>query len=165
LKIANILSALLLASAISLALGGLLLFVNRLVPLILLDLTATAVIVITPLSFFVYRRNLIAINVSTILGFVAPTISLSTPAHIEVLFEFGRNSLLSVLALLQVLGFYAMPIAFLIIRFAYWKRISEEVEAESKGTAESKLRTTLKQEDPRGTTSEACHIEDFSFSD
>ncbi len=143
LKITNILSALLLGSAICLSLGGLLLFVNGLVPMDLIELTATAVIIITPLSILVYRRNLTAINISTVLGFVAPTISLSTPAHIAVLLEFGHNFLISVLGLLQFLGFYLLPITFLVIRFAYWKRVAQDVKAGPKGVSETKPGTVL----------------------
>jgi hypothetical protein len=127
-KLSNILSALLWSSIISLSVGGFLLYWYNLVPPSLLELTGVAVVILIPLAINVYKKNLLAINISTVLGFVAPTISLSTPAHLAVLKAFGQDPLLSVLGLLQFLGFYIFPIAFIILRFVYWKRISIETK-------------------------------------
>jgi hypothetical protein len=130
----NLLTALLLGSALSLSAGGIILYLTNLVPPILLELTAVAVVVILPLSFLVNRTNLVAINVSTVLGIVAPIISLSTTAHVEVLLSFGQNRLLSVLGLLQFLGFYLFPITFVIVRVAYRKKIVHESIAKQKNS-------------------------------
>ena len=135
-------SALLWGSIISLSVGGFLLYSYNLVPPSLLELTGVAVVILIPLSIYVYKRNLLAINISTVLGFVAPAISLSTPAHLAVLRAFfGLDLLLSVLGLLQFLGFYIFPIAFIILRFVYWKRISIETK-----TPNDKPREHLRRE-------------------
>jgi hypothetical protein len=131
LKIINVLSGLLLGSALCLSAGGMLLYSKNLVPPFLLELTAAAVAVIVPLSFFVYKKNLASINLSTLLGVIAPFTSISTPAHIAVLLSFGQNLLLSVLGLLQFLGFYLFPISFVIVRMVYRKKISYEAKAEN----------------------------------
>jgi hypothetical protein len=129
LKIINFLSVLLFGSAICLSAGGVLLYRYNLVRLDLLQITAVAVIIIIPLSFLVCQKNLLAINIATILGFIAPTISLTTPAHLQVLLEFGQSWLISILGLLQFLGFYLFPVTYLVLRFAYRRRISAEVDA------------------------------------
>jgi hypothetical protein len=126
LKKPSVLSLLLLGSALSLSIGSILLLTEKLVPTVLVELTAVAVVVILPLSFLVYRRNILAINISAALGIVAPVVSLSTPAHIAVLLSFGQNLLLSVLGLLQFLGFYLFPVSFVIIRVVYRNEITEE---------------------------------------
>ena len=125
MKITNVLAGLLGGSATCLAVGDLFLYGENLVPAILVAITAIAVIVLVPLSVLVYRRNLVAVDVSTILGIVAPLISLSTPSHVAVLLSFGENLLLSVLGALQFFGFYLFPISYVIVRLAYRKRIQD----------------------------------------
>jgi hypothetical protein len=66
---------------------------------------------------------MLAINVATVLGFAELAVSLSTPAHINVLLEFDRNLLFSVLGLLQVFGFYVFPSIFIVLRFLYRKSL------------------------------------------
>ena len=131
MKITNVLSGLLLGSALCLSAGDILLYSKNLVPPFLVELTAAAVAIIIPLSFFVYKKNLVAINLSTALGIIAPFTSLSTPAHIAVLLSFGQNLLLSVLGLLQFLGFYLFPISFVIMRMLYRREISYEAKAKN----------------------------------
>ena len=113
------LSALLVASAVSLVLGGLLLFVYNLVPFYLIALTAFAAVILAVLAVFVIRRNKIAINVATLLGIVAPAFSLSTPAHVSILLSLGASPLVTALGLLQLFGFFVFPIAYVILRIVY----------------------------------------------
>jgi hypothetical protein len=137
------LSGLLLGSALSLSLGGIILFEEKLVAPILIELTAVAVAIILPLSFFVYKRKIVAINVSTALGILAPIISLSTPAHIAVLQSFGNSILFSILGVLQFLGFYLFPLSFVIIRIFKLKKIAEESTHREKGLQDENLRGLL----------------------
>jgi hypothetical protein len=118
-----VLSGLLAASGVSLAMGDALLFFFNLVPFYLIALTAAAAVILFVLSLFVDRGNTIALNISTILGVIAPIFSLSTPAHDAVLLAFGSSPLITSLAALQFFGFFIFPVAFVLLRILYWKRL------------------------------------------
>ena len=117
-QLKSVLSLLLLGSAVSLTAGGYLLYINSLVPTILVETTFVAVVILFVLSYLVARGNLLAMSVSTILGVVAPVMSAATPQHIGVLEQIGTGGLLSVLGFLQVFGFYIFPLTFVIVRVA-----------------------------------------------
>ena len=117
-------SSLLLGSVISLSIGGFLLYAYNLVPVWLLELISIAIVVLLPLAYLVSKRNILALNISTILGVIAPIVSASTPSHLAVLFSFGQDLLLSFLGLLQIFGFYLFPIIFVALRLAFWKKLS-----------------------------------------
>jgi hypothetical protein len=135
MKISSVLGLLLVGSAITLSAGAIILMLENLVPEILVELTAVAVAVILPLSFLVgRRRNIVAINISTGLGIVAPLVSLATPAHLAVLASFGQNTVLSILGGLQFLGFYLFPLAFVIIRLAFRNKIAAESSSQTQNT-------------------------------
>ena len=123
LQLKSILSILLLLSAISLSVGGYLLYLHSLVSLYLVETTLVAVIILYILSYFVAMGNMISINVSTVLGVVAPIMSASTPAHVGVLQQIGTGGLISFLGLLQLLGFYIFPIAFVILRVVFRSKL------------------------------------------
>ena len=124
LQLKSILSILLLLSAISLSVGGYLLYLHSLVPLYLVETTLVAVIILYILSYFVAMGNMISINVSTVLGVVAPMMSASTPAHVGVLQQIGTGGLISFLGLLQLLGFYIFPIVFVILRVVFRSKLN-----------------------------------------
>ena len=132
MALTKLLSVLLIASALSLGVGGIFLYEYSLVPDVLVETTAAAVIILFVLSYFVSRGNMLAINVSTVLGVAAPIISYSTPAHVGVLEQIGTGGLISFLGVLQLLGFYIFPILFVILRMALNSRLK------------SGLRTSLK---------------------
>jgi hypothetical protein len=119
LKLPIILSALLLASAISLTFGGMLLYIYSLVPLVLVETTFAAVVVLFVLSYFVSKGNMVSINIATILGIIAPIMSYFTPAHVGVLEQIGTGGLITLLGILQLLGFYLFPILYVILRVAF----------------------------------------------
>ena len=142
MRIQLLLSTLLIASAVSLSIGGFFLYVKSLVPLYLIETTLVAVVILFILSCFVERKNIISINISTILGLVAPVISYSTPAHVSVLEQIGTGGLISILGVLQLLGFYVFPVAFVILRLAFHKSISQ-----STVKVLDQMTSTLKQKD------------------
>jgi len=127
MKLQNILSALLIASALSLGVGGIFLYVYSLVPVVLVETTVVAVIVLLILSYFVLKGNMISVNLSTILGVAAPVISLSTPAHLGVLQQIGSGGLISFLGMLQLFGFYIFPIGFVILRIVLNSSLKKQV--------------------------------------
>ena len=110
-------------SAISLSAGGILLYAKGLVPVYLTEITVVAVVVLLILGYLVFKGNMLAVNISTILGVIAPIFSASTPAHLGVLADLGHDLLLTVLGLLQFFGFYVFPIAFVILRIGLRKKL------------------------------------------
>ena len=123
LQLKSILSLLLLASAISLTIGGYFLYVNNLVPMILVETTIIAVVILYFLAYFVAKGNTVFINISTILGVVAPVMSVLTPQHVSVLEQISLGGLISFLGILQLLGFYIFPITFVILRILFKSRL------------------------------------------
>jgi hypothetical protein len=123
LQLKSILSLLLLGSAISLSIGGYLLYVNSLVPMVLVDTTIIAVIILYIMSYFVAKGNIISVNVSTVLGVIAPIMSASTPAHVGVLEQIATGGLISFLGILQLVGFYLFPIGFVILRVVFRSKL------------------------------------------
>lgn len=123
MRIVTVLALLLLASAFSLSVGGFFLYIDKLVPPILIETTLAAVIILFAISYFVARGNMIAVNISSALGVIAPIISYSTPAHVSVLEQIRSGGLIGFLGVLQLLGFYVFPIAFVILRIAYHGKI------------------------------------------
>jgi hypothetical protein len=118
-----ILSLLLLASAVSLTIGGLFLYVDSLVPMILVETTIVAVIILYVLAYLVARGNTVSINISTILGVVAPVLSAVTPAHLSVLEQISHGGLIAFLGVLQLLGFYIFPILFVVLRIVFRSKL------------------------------------------
>ncbi|MDG6904796.1 MAG: hypothetical protein JRN20_03305 [Nitrososphaerota archaeon] len=123
MKIAHILSLLLVASALSLSIGGYLLYAHSLVPPVLVETTMVAVIVLFILAYFVFNGNTIAINIATILGIVSLFIPFSTPAHIGVIEEIGTGGLIALLGALQILGFIVFPVIYILVRIGFRARI------------------------------------------
>lgn len=122
--IKSILGLLLLASAVSLTIGGYFLYLDHLVPDILVETTTIAVFILYILSYFVARGNMISINISTILGVVAPIMSAATPQHVSVLTQIANGGLISLLGLLQLFGFYIFPVSYVVLRLVFHARLS-----------------------------------------
>jgi hypothetical protein len=136
MQLPKLLGSLLIASAISLTLGGILLFYYALVPTVLVLTTFIAVLILFLLSAYVAKRNIIAINLATILGVAAPIMSYFTPSHVGVLEQIGTGGLISILGVLQLLGFYVFPIVFVILRLVFYQRIRRKlVSVDSKVSA------------------------------
>jgi hypothetical protein len=134
MQLPKLLGSLLIASAISLTLGGILLFYYALVPTVLVLTTFIAVLILLLLSTYVVKRNINAINIATILGVAAPIISYFTPSHVGVLEQIGTGGLISLLGVLQLLGFYVFPITYVILRLVFHQRIGSKLV-----TVDSKL--------------------------
>jgi len=111
--------------------GGFLLYIYALVPDVLVETTIIAVIILLGISYPVSKGNILAINISTVLGVIAPFISLGTPAHVGVLEQIGRGGLIAFLGLLQLLGFYIFPIAFVALRLVFHKKLRESLRDKS----------------------------------
>jgi hypothetical protein len=131
-QLLKVLSELLIASALSLGVGGIFLYVYALVPNILVETTVVAVIILLLISYPVSKGNMLAVNISTILGIIAPIISLATPAHVGVLEQLGKGGLIAFLGVLQLFGFYIFPLAFVLLRIVYHGNLVNPVRSPSK---------------------------------
>lgn len=118
-----LLSALLILSALSLGVGAYFLFVNSLVPIVLIDTTLVATIVLLVLAYFVAKGIMVAVNIATVLGVIAPIMSALTPQHVSVLSQLLGGGLTASLGLLQLAGFYVFPVTFVVLRIALRKDI------------------------------------------
>jgi len=137
MRLSKLLAFFLIASASSLTFGGLLLYYYALVPTILVETTFVAVVILFILSYFVAMGNVYSINIATILGVIAPIMSYFTPAHVGVLEQIGTGGLISLLGILQLLGFYAFPILFVVLRIAYHERIRRPLNSVNSKPVES----------------------------
>jgi hypothetical protein len=122
---------------VSLGIGGIFLYAYTLVPVVLVETTLVAVVALLLLSYPVSRGNTLSINVSTILGIIAPLISLATPAHIVVLEQIGEGGLIGFLGILQLLGFYIFPIAFVVLRVIYRETLKKQALSSSRAIVSS----------------------------
>jgi hypothetical protein len=122
---------LLIASAVSLGVGGIFLYIYALVPDVLVETTIVAVVILLVISYPVSKGNRLAINISTVLGVIAPFISFGTPAHVGVLEQIGKGGLIAFLGLLQLLGFYIFPLAFVVLRIASHQKLRESLRNKS----------------------------------
>lgn len=114
----DILAGLLLGSAFSLLLGGILLYAYSLAPLVIVSGGWVIAALLVGLSVYVHRSNRLAVNISTILGIISIVTSPLIPAHTGALLGFGSTLKITLLDTLQILGFYVFPALFIILRFA-----------------------------------------------
>jgi hypothetical protein len=127
MQLPKLLASLLIGSVVTLTLGGFLLYYYSLVPIVLILTTFVAVLVLLLLSTYVIKGNVTAINIATILGVLAPIMSYFTPAHVGVLEQIGTGGLISLLGVLQLLGFYVFPILYVLLRIVFYQKIGRKV--------------------------------------
>ncbi|MHB8358886.1 MAG: hypothetical protein ACYDCP_05235 [Thermoplasmataceae archaeon] len=115
------LSTLLFIDAIVIVTGGYILRTYGLVPLTLTIATYASVVMIVLIGYFVLNGNNKAELTGFILGFVAIAIS-TNPAHIAALSRFGSTVPLSEADITMVLGFYILPIIYILTYSLQLKR-------------------------------------------
>ena len=113
LKSNTFLSLLLFADAVVMIIGSYILRVNGLVPLWLTIATYASVVVIILVAYLVLIGNKKAQLLGFILGFVAMAVS-TNPAHITALKEFGSTMPLSEADITMILGFYLLPVIYIV---------------------------------------------------
>lgn len=101
------------------------------VPVSLNLLTLLAVVVACTISYYVFQANRVAIDVSTILGLAVIAFSASSRAHDSAIARFGSGTIIDLLDVLQVIGFYICPGSFIILRVIYRNRINLEARQSS----------------------------------
>ena len=81
-------------------------------------------IILYILSYFVAKGNMICVNISTILGVISPIMYAATPQNDSVLSQIANGGLISLLGVLQLLGFYIFPISYVVLRVAFRSKLS-----------------------------------------
>lgn len=128
------LSSFMLASSAFVSIGAFLLRYYSMVPVMLTYLTAAAVLSVLITSFFVHRGSRLAMNIGVILSALAILSSLSSISHLEAMTRIFRGGLITVLDLLEILGFYAFPLLYIF----YWAVAARKRGPKSTGLKESR---------------------------
>lgn len=116
-ELKNQLTAYMLLSSFFVAIGSYLLRVYSLVPVTLTYATIGSVILVLITSIFVHKGSRMAMNFGVILSVAAIISSLSSPAHLRAMTEILNGTIISVLDVLEILGFYLFPILYIFERF------------------------------------------------
>lgn len=103
-------------SSIFVAWGAYLLRKNSLVPLELTLATSLAVFIVLLTAFFVFSGSRLAINLGIVLSVAAIASSLSSPAHLHAMSQIFNGGIISLLDVLEILGFYLFPILYIYTR-------------------------------------------------
>ncbi len=107
----------LIGSSLALLIGSVLLLGR--VPLLLTVGTLIVIGVLLYLAFAIEtKKSRGLIKVGVILAFLSVITSSLSPAHLNALSMFGKNTYLTGVDVLMVLGFYAFPLAY-IVDWAY----------------------------------------------
>ena len=93
--------------------GAAILRFSGLVPLYLSYLTIVAAVIIFVDAYYVYRGSHAAKAIGIPLGIIAMIVS-SNPAHFLALARFGSSPALSGADITMVLGFYLLPVVYII---------------------------------------------------
>ncbi len=114
------------ASIVFVSSGGFLLWYYGLVPVALTYATFAAVLAVAIDAIFVLRGSRLALNFGLILSLAAIISSAASPAHLSAMLRILDGGIITVLDVLEILGFYLFPLLYLGTRFAISrKRIDE----------------------------------------
>lgn len=106
-------SLILAAADLVILAGAAILRFSGLVPLYLSYLTIVAAVIIFVDAYYVYRGSHAAKAIGIPLGIIAMIVS-SNPAHFSALARFGSSPALSGADITMVLGFYLLPVVYII---------------------------------------------------
>ncbi|BFH72718.1 hypothetical protein SJAV_06620 [Sulfurisphaera javensis] len=103
----------LIGSAISLGIGGILLF--SIVPFILSIGTIIAVSLFLISAYLIYKDVKIGYYLGFVLSLLAIISSATSTTHDKALLSFGSSFFISILNILMILGFYIFPLTYIIL--------------------------------------------------
>ena len=109
------LSTLMVLSAMFLAIGGLILRMENLVPVFLTFSTIGVVVAILAVAHFVNLGKHWAIHAGLILGFASIVFNLSQPSHTDAILHPVITAQFMALVVSEVLGFFLLPALYIII--------------------------------------------------
>lgn len=112
-ELRNRMASYMVASAVTVSVGGFLLWYYSLVPVILTYLTGTAVLIVMVTANSVRRGSVFAMNFGVILSIAAVVSSASSYAHLQAMSEIFHGGIISLLDVLEILGFYVFPLLYI----------------------------------------------------
>lgn len=119
------LSSLLLASTIFLALGGLILRLENLVPFTLTASTIAVILVIFLVAHFVCREKFLWTVAGLILALVSIIFNTTQPQHVDAILHPFVSVQFTVLVISDVMGFYILPAAYIALYAIYFRRLKK----------------------------------------
>ncbi len=106
-----------------LAIGGLLLRMENLVPILLTFSTIGTIILILAVAHFVNLGKKWSIHAGLALGIISIIFNFSQPTHIDAILHPLMNAQFMVLVASEVLGFFLLPAAYIIIYISKYRAI------------------------------------------
>ena len=123
MNVPRTMSVIMVLSAMFLAIGSLILRTENLVPVLLTFSTIGTIIIILVVAHFVNLGKAWAIHLGLILGIVSILFNLSQPSHINAILHPHMNSEFMVLVASEILGFFLLPAAYIIIYLVEFRKI------------------------------------------
>ncbi len=123
MNVPRTMSIIMVLSAMFLAIGGLILRTENLVPVLLTFSTIGTIIIILVVAHFVNLGKAWAIHLGLILGIVSILFNLSQPSHINAILHPHMNYEFMVLVASEILGFFLLPAAYIIFYLVEFRKI------------------------------------------
>lgn len=108
-------SAAMVLSAMFLAIGGVILRTQNLVPLYLTFSTILTILVILAVAHFVNKGNRVAMHAGLVLGIISVLFNISQPSHTNAILHPTITAPFIVLVASEVLGFFVLPAVYFIL--------------------------------------------------
>ncbi len=119
----RLLSAFLVASAVFLGFGALILRLENLVPITLTFSTFVAIVVILAVAHYTWKENFISASVGILLAVISILTNTLQPAHLSaILHPFGTASH-TLLVISDVAGFYLLPAFYIVLYLARYRKL------------------------------------------
>lgn len=118
------LSSLMVFSGLFLAIGGLILRMEDLVPPILTFSTIAAIVFILAIAHFINLEKKWAIHLGLLLGIFSILFNFSQPSHINAVFHPVMSAPFLLLVASEILGFFVLPAAYIIIYTINFRKIT-----------------------------------------
>lgn len=116
-------------SAMFLAIGGLTLRLQNLVPLVLTFSTIGVIVMVLVVAHFVYQGKSWAFHTGIILALVSILFNLSQPSHINAILHPELTVTFMGLVVSEILGFFLLPAAYIVIYAIGFKTIMKKIKA------------------------------------
>ena len=121
----RILSELLLSSNLFLALGALILRLENLVPSLLTISTIAVILLIFVVAHFVWKKSFTWATIGVILAAVSIVFNTLQPQHLDAIAHPFVSLSFTVLVASDILGFYILPISYLIVYLLRFKSLKD----------------------------------------
>lgn len=119
----RLLSSLLIASTVFLAIGAVILRIENLVPVTLTYSTFLVILGILAVAHFTWRENFITASLGAVLAVFSIVFNTMQPAHISAILHPFTSLEITVLVFSDVIGFYLLPAAYLLVYLVRYRKL------------------------------------------